>query len=99
MTYTDALGQERDGTLIEIEGMAYQLHEPWTLETLKAALEESGPRPLLCRLRHSWETVADYEPLPPDIPDDLLKHTVGLARHLGEVQVCKRCKQGRRRFG
>lgn len=99
MSYTNALGEERDGNLIEIEGMAYQLHEPWTLESLKEALEQTGSKPLLCRLGlHSWETVANYEPLPPGVPENLLKHTIGLMRHLGEVQVCKRCKHGRKRF-
>lgn len=100
MSYTDALGQEKEGNLIEIEGLPYCLCEPWTLEELKAALEnQDGKAPLRCRVGlHSWEVVANYEPLPPGIAPNLATHTIGLMRHLGTVSVCKRCKRGRRQF-
>lgn len=101
MSYTDALGQEKEGKLIEIEGMPYALREPWTIEELKAALSTEGnSRPLRCRLGlHSWEVVANYEPLPPGLPPDMAKHTLGLTNALGEVSICKRCWKGRRQFG
>lgn len=95
---TDALGTDKPGSLIEIQGMPYLLDEGLNLETVKIEAEQAeNSRPDSFRCRHGWhdmEVIAKPEPLPPITSNGaLLSHYMYLAFHSGDLKRCRRCKK------
>lgn len=90
----DALGTEKPGSLVEIDGFPYNLFEGWDIDQVKAdAKQAEKDKPASFRCRHGWhdfEIIAKPEPLPP-VTDDgrLLAHYVYLSSR--DLKRCSRC--------
>lgn len=92
----DALGFEKPGTLIEVQGTPYVLLEGWNLKQVKAdAKRAETDRPASFRCRHGWhnlEVIGTPEPLPSITESgDLLAHFMYIAFHSGDLKRCSRC--------
>lgn len=95
--FTNALGFEEPGHLIEVKGFPYRLNEGLNMDQIKAEAEKANEdKPESFRCRHGWhdsEVIAVPESLPPVTQNrKLLSYYLYLANCLGKLQRCRRCK-------